>query len=266
MENSCNLNSVQRAFAILEFLGDSHRRWNISELSRRLGIPKSTTHVLMTTLERLGYITREGGRRNYTAAVKFYGPAISPARRWTLPERALAPMEQLVKRTGVTANLAVLDEGQALYIQKVSSPESVVDTEVGKRANLHCTAVGKVLLAYGNTPVLNALLERTRLTRHTENTISSGRALRLELANVQHLGYAFDDQEEEIDTRCIAVPVYNSIGRFVAGLGLAGTVGQIHDGNMNTLLHCVREAARQISAKLTQPMPGPAISLRDQTE
>jgi DNA-binding IclR family transcriptional regulator len=266
MENSCNLNSVQRAFAILEFLGDSHRRWNISELSRRLGIPKSTTHVLMTTLERLGYITREGGRRNYTAAVKFYGPALSPARKWTLPERALEPMEQLVSRTGLTAHLAVLDEGQALYIQKVSSPGAVFDTEVGKRANLHCTAVGKILLAYSNTPALHVLLSRTRLTRHTENTISSGRALRLELSNVQHCGYAFDDQEEELDTRCIAVPVHDTFGRFVASLGIAGTVSQIHDRNMNSLLHWVREAARIISAKTAQPVLDAAILPKHQNE
>lgn len=249
MENACNPNSVQRAFAILEFLGDSQRRWNISELSRRLGIPKSTTHVLMTTLERLGYITREGGRRDYTAAVKFYGPGISPARRSCLPERALPPMAQLVNQTGLTAHLAVLDEGQALYVQKVSPPAGDgFDTAIGKRTNLHCTAVGKVLLAYGgNSPLQNLLLARSRLTRHTENTIASGRALRLELTNVRHCGYAFDDQEEELDTRCIAMPVYDAFGRFTASLGLAGTVSQIHDRNMNWLLHWVREAARLIS-------------------
>src|SRR4051794_37337768 len=146
--------SVEKALAILEFLGESRRRWNISELSRRLNIPKSTTHVLMTTLERLGYITREGGKRNYTASVRFYGARCSGARPLSLPERSLPHMEALAARTGLTCHLAVLDELQGIYVQKASGPGPIAfDTHVGKRMNLHCTAVGKVLLAYSGDEV-----------------------------------------------------------------------------------------------------------------
>src|ERR1051326_5996582 len=122
MQNSGHANSVERALTILEFLGDSPRRWNISELSRRLGIPKSTTHVLMVALERRGYITREGGRRNYTAAIRFYGAGCTPGRRLSLADRALPSMEKLARETRLTSHLAVLDEEQALYIQKASGP------------------------------------------------------------------------------------------------------------------------------------------------
>jgi DNA-binding IclR family transcriptional regulator len=250
MQNGYHSSSVQRALAILEFLGSSQRLWNISELSRRLHIPKSSTHVLMTTLEGLGYIIKEGGRRDYTAAVRFYGLAATGPRRLSLPEGALRQIEQLVRETGLTAHLAVLDDGQALYVQKVVPPGAIeLATEIGKRVNLHCTAVGKVLLAYTTGPKQETLLSRARLTRHTENTIPSGSELRIELDKVRRFGFAFDDQEEELDTRCVAVPVRDSFERLVASLGVAGAVNQIHHGNMKALLTALRHAARLIPSR-----------------
>jgi DNA-binding IclR family transcriptional regulator len=238
---------VDRAFTILEFLGESPRRWNISELSRRLGIPKSTTHILMVTLERRGYIVREQGHRNYTAALRFYGKACLPGRRLSLPDRALPFMEKMARESGLTSHLALLDEGQALYAQKVSGPGSIrFDTDIGKRSNAHCTAVGKVLLAHSNGPAVDDLLSRARLMRHTFNTISSGNQLRAELSHVRRVGFAFDDQEEELDVRCLAVPVFDNNGRFMASLGLTGTINQIHEENFNALIHAARTCANAI--------------------
>ena len=249
MPNSCQANSVERALTILEFLGESPRRWNISELSRRLGIPKSTTHVLMSALERRGYITREGGQRNYTAAIRFYGSGGMPGRRLSLPDRALPHMENLVRETGLTAHLAVRDEEQALYVQKVSGPGSArFDTHVGKRTNSHCTAVGKVLLAHAHGPMLEDLLSRGHLTRHTMNTIASGNELRAELAHVRRVGFAYDDQEEELDVRCIAVPVFDAMGRFNASLGLTGTISQIYEDNTRLLIEAARRTAVAIGS------------------
>ena len=253
MPNSSHANSVDRALTILEFLGESPRRWNISELSRRLGIPKSTTHVLMIALERRGYITRDGGRRNYTAAIRFYGSGCLPGRRLSLSDRALPHMERLARETGLTSHLAVLDEEQSLYVQKVSGPGAIrFDTHVGKRANSHCTAVGKVLLAHANGGVLEDVLSRTRLTRHTMNTIASGNELRAELGHVRRVGFAYDDQEEELDVRCIAVPVFDAMGRFSASLGLTGTISQIYADNTKFLIEAARRAALAIGSNQVQ--------------
>src|SRR5438876_11591603 len=122
-----------------------------------------------------------------------------------MPERVLPVLEELVRSTGFTVHLAVADEGQALYVQKVAPPGMVLDTFVGKHANLHCTAVGKVILAYSDETFINQFLSKTSFTRHTPNTIVSADMLRKQLTAVRRNGYATDDEEEELGTRCVAV-------------------------------------------------------------
>src|SRR5260370_27112115 len=110
--------SVERAFAILEFLDGSRRRWNISELSRKLGIPKSTTHVIVLTLERLGYLTLDPYTHDYSLGLKVSGLGRGLMKSLSVPDRALRPMQWLAGVTRCTAELAVLAGGQAMSIQK----------------------------------------------------------------------------------------------------------------------------------------------------
>jgi len=248
MPDNKQAGSVERAFAILEFMGQSQRQWGISELGRKFQIPKSTTHSLMVTLENLGYVLRDDDRRKFSAAVRFYGVAASPMKRLVQTETALSPMNALVAETGLTAHLAVLDQGQAVYVQKVEGANAArFDTYIGKRTNLHCTAVGKVLLAYAPLDAQQELVSRVHLMRHTDHTIASGAALRLELQAVRRAGFAFDDQEEELEARCIALPVLNRLGQVTASLGLCGSLSQIRDDNAHALHQRVRQAAQTIS-------------------
>lgn len=248
--------SVERAFAILEFLGETQRRCNISEIGRRLGIPKSTAHILVLTLERLGYVVREPGRREYKARVRFYGATHLQGRTPWLPERVLPQLEELARKTNLTAHLAVRDEGQALYVQKAAAPGTVgFDTFVGKRTNLHCTAVGKVILAYSGEAAVRDFLSKGRFARHTPNTITSAEALRLEVAKVLQNGFALDDEEEEIGVRCVAVPVYDLRNRFVASLGLAGTAEQIERSELRKIVMLARATARRVGAACIHQEP-----------
>src|SRR6202035_763349 len=129
----------------------------------------------------------------------------------SLPERALRPMQWLVEITRCTAQLAVLADDQAMYIQKVEGPGLIqFDSYIGKRTNLHCTGVRKVLLAYAVEQ--EHLLNRKSFARYTQRTITSPAALRKELIRVRQRGYAVDDEEEELEVRCIAAPVFNQSG------------------------------------------------------
>ncbi len=239
--------SVERAFAILEFLDGSRRRWNISELSRKLRIPKSTTHVIVLTLERLGYLTLDPRTRDYSLGLKVSGLGRGLMKSLNLPDRALRPMQWLVEATRCTAQLAVMADDQAMYIQKVEGPGVIqFDSYVGKRTNLHCTGVGKVVLAYASEPKQEHILNRKSFAHYTNKTITSPNLLRKELAKVRQRGYAIDDEEEELEVRCVAAPVFSQSGDFMAALAIAGTVGQIREENIEDLARNVIQAANRI--------------------
>jgi DNA-binding IclR family transcriptional regulator len=238
--------SLERAFAILEYLDGSRRGLNISELSRKLGIPKSTTHVIVVALRRLGYLTLDERKREYSLGLKVHGLGKGLMKSFSLPERAHGPMKWLTEVTRCTSQLAILADDQAMYIQKVEGPGLVqFDSYVGKRTNLHCTGVGKVLLAYSADQ--EHLLNRKSFARYTKKTITSPASLRRELARVRQRGYAIDDEEEELEVRCLAAPIFNPSGGCIAALAIAGTIQEISDDRIEEfagwLIRATRNAA-----------------------
>lgn len=226
--NAPNAAAVERAVAILEYLDSSRRGLNISELSRRLGIPKSSTHVIILTLERLGYVQKRADSLQYTLGLKAYGLGQGLVRGLSIAEMAIPHMRALAEHLRLPAHLAIPDGDQGVCIQKADSPGLIkFDTYVGRRMDLHCTAIGKILLAWGPPSLLERLLAKPHYIRHTHNTITSPAALLREIQLVRRRRWAMDNEEEEIGVRCLAVPVFEDPGRFVAGLSITGTTGQI---------------------------------------
>jgi IclR family transcriptional regulator, KDG regulon repressor len=243
--------AVERAFRILEFLDSTQRAWNISELSRRLELPKSTTHILMRTLARLGYVTHEANSRSFTLALKLSGLGRSVLKNMSLPAIALPFMRSLAQSLRLTVHLAMLEKGQAVYIQKVDGPGLIrFDTYVGKRTNLHCTAVGKLLLAHSADEIKREYLRRATFIRHTQKTIASTSELKTELACIAQRGWAMDDEEEELEVRCLAVPVHDTDDMIVAAIGVAGTVGQVSDDGISSIISQMKNTAALIQTAL----------------
>ena len=205
-----NATAVERSLAILEYLDSSRRGLNISEISRKLGIPKSSAYVIVMTLERLGYVERKPDSLNYNLGLKAYGLGRGMMKNLSIADVALPNLRALVDQIHLPAHLAVPDGDQGVYIQKVDTPSLIkIDTYIGRRMDLHCTGVGKVILAYGAEEVVERILAKQAYIRHTRNTITSSKALRRELIRVREAGYAVDDEEEELEVRCIAVPVFH---------------------------------------------------------
>ena len=240
--------AVERAFKILEFLDASRRGWKISEVSRRLQIPKSTTHIFMRTLVGLGYLKYDTESRTFSLALKLSSLGRHVLKDMPMPARALPFMRTLAETLHLTVHLALLERDQAVYIQKVDGPSFIrFDTYVGKRTNLHCTAVGKVLLAHSSTEMQNHYLKKTTFIRHTRQTITSALSLKKELTAVAGRGWAVDDEEEELEVRCLAVPIYDRNSESViAALGVAGTVGQIPTNMLPKIVAKMQQTAVQI--------------------
>src|SRR5258707_1007603 len=190
-----NMNSVERAFAILEFLNSSRRGWNISEMSRKLGLPKSSTHVLFATLDKLGYITEYQSSRRYQLSPKLYGLGRRALETTPLPMIALPHLHWLVQQTNLTAHVGILEKKQVVFVQKVDGPGIIkFDTYIGKCSQLHCTGLGKSLVAFQPEETIQALLTNYSYNRFTKRTISTHLGFLAELTRVRHLNYSIDDK------------------------------------------------------------------------
>ena len=234
--------------AILEYLDGSIRGLNISEISRRLMIPKSSAHVIVLTLERLGYVRKDAGERNYSLGMKAYALGQKMVRTLSVSELALPHMRRLVDRLQLSAHLAVLDKDQGMFIQKIENPGLIkFDTYIGKRMDLHCTGVGKVILAFESPKAVKHVFTKPVYMRYTKNTITSPRELSKEIQEIQKLGYALDDEEEEMGVRCVAVPVTDRLGKFVASLSVTGTIGQVSTDRIEFIASILKETAATLS-------------------
>lgn len=252
MHENVNVNSVARAIHILEILDGSRRGLNISEIGRRLGIPKSSAHLIILTLENLGYLVKSHSHR-YELSLKAYGLGRERMESLGLPHVALPIMKSLATQTRLTIHLCVLDGQQGVIVQKVDGASLArFDTYAGKRMNLHCTAAGKVLLAYASGGTLKHVLSKTVFMRHTRNTITSTLDLQRALKRIRETGYGIDDEEEELGVRCVAAPILGPASECVAAVSVTGTLEEIVLDRLETIVNPLRQAVARIHLALSR--------------
>lgn len=247
--------SVVRALRLIDALGESRGEVGIADLSKRVGLHVSTTHRLLATLAAQGYVrqNRETGR--YALGAKAFLLAEAYLGQMDL-RRAVRPLlERLSHETGETANLVILDGREVLYLDKVESPQSLrIFSRIGRRAPLHCTAVGKVLLAAEPSEVVRRLLGRGPFERLTARTVTAPAPLRVELAKVREQGFALDFEECEEGARCIAVPVRNARGETVAAVSISGPALRMSPQRIRDLVPILLRTGGEASAHLGCPI------------
>lgn len=243
--------AVERALNILE--AAAHRRDGLtnSEISRKLGIPKSSASYILRTLERRGYLRRDTESGRYRLGLKILSLGGDAQANLDIADVALPFMRALEEKIHMTVHLAVLDQGEAVYIEKVEAPGFFkVNTWVGRRMFLHSTSVGKCLLAGLPKHEVEALVRQQGLKKRTPKTIITMGKLLADLEHVKLEGYAVDDEENSLGARCLGAPVFDVTGNVVASLGASGTLSQVDEANMPRLAEAVKEAARRISRQL----------------
>jgi len=247
--------SVERALTILEVLASSRVGQTLSQLSRLLELPKSSTHRLLVTLEMGGYLYRNEETGRYYFSLKLFNIANMALGRTSLREQAEPVLYSLMQKTGLTVHMAILEQNQAFIIDKVEPPGLPrLGTWIGKSMDLHCTGVGKAFLAYlPEEEMIRAL--RNGMPRYNDNTIVSTRKLKEQLEQIRRASYAIDDEEETIGLRCIGVPILDPTGRPIAAISIAGTTTQISEENIKTLAAAVCKSATEISARLELSKP-----------
>jgi len=243
--------AVERTLSILELLSVTKSGLTLPELSRRLGLPKSSTYCLLVTLERRGYLLRNNRTHRYLFGLKLFSLANMALSRVELRENAASFLHPLMQRSRLTVHMAIIEDHEAVLIEKVEPPGLVrLATWVGKRLELHCSAVGKCLLAYLPETEFLRLVRDRGLTRNNENTITSIRKLKHQITQIRHAGYAIEDEEGEIGCRCVGAPVFDHSGNAIAAISVAGTTAQITTEEFAYFGQLVRQTASDISQAL----------------
>jgi IclR family acetate operon transcriptional repressor len=243
---SGGVQSLERAFDLLERMADAGGEVGLSELSAGSGLPLPTIHRLMRTLVTCGYVRQQPNRR-YALGPRLIRLGESAGRllgTWARPYLA-----ELVEATGETANMALLDGDEVVYVAQVPSRHSMrMFTEVGRRVLPHSTGVGKALLANVPAQEVRALLARTGMPAATGQTITDPERFLESLARVRELGYAMDDNEQEIGVRCLAVTVPDS--PTAAAISISGPAGRVTEAATGKIVPVLHDVAVKLSAAL----------------
>lgn len=211
---------LERAFALLEVIGADGASVGLAELARRSGLPKATAYRLANQLIELHVLERVG--EEYQLGLKLFELGSSVARQRELREAALPFMEDLYEATHETIHLGVLDDGEVLYIEKIAGRRGcTVPTTLGTRKPLHCTGLGKAMLAYSTPQLVQAVIQKG-LPRRTSYTITDPRRLELELIHAAETGVAYDREEYELGITCVASPLLNPARRAWAAISVTG--------------------------------------------
>ena len=243
--------SIERALSVLECLARAKRGFSLSEIGRRLRIPKSSAHLILSTLERRGFLQRNTKTNRYCFGLQLVSLSRSALENLDLREEAKPFLCSLMQESGFTVHMAVLERDEAVIIEKVEAPGFVrLASWVGRRLDVNCSGVGKALLAFLPDDELDCLLRTKDFARHNSRTIISTTILRRELILVRQAGYALDNEEDEPGVRCIGAPVFDEKGKAVAAISIAGVASQIGIDRVPVLARLVTRAAGRISARM----------------
>lgn len=244
------LSSVGNAARLLKQFSSRERELGVSDLARRLGLGKSTVHRLVTTLaaEHLLEQNPDNGKYRLGLAVYDLGAAVST--HLDMHEAVVPPMERLRNATGETVQVAVLDEREVVYVERLDSPHTLrLFLDVGRRNWAHCTATGKCLLAYLADYDLDRILDGWDLPALTPATVTDVAALRKELSAIRKLGHARNIDESEVGVLSVAAPIRDVHGGVAAALSVAGPTARM-DPILDKIAAAVVESAAQASRRL----------------
>src|SRR5258706_967686 len=243
--------AVERALNILEAAAQRRDGLTNAEISRKLGIPKSSASYILRTLEKRSYLRREAETGRYRLGLKILSLGGDAQANLDIADVALPFMRILGEKIRMTVHLAVLDQGEAVYIEKVEAPGFFkVNTWVGRRMFLHSTSVGKCLLAWLPKHDIENIVKQQGLKKRTPKTITSITRLIAELDHVKQSGYAVDDEENSLGARGLGAPSFDTVGNVNGALGASGTLTQTDEASMPRVIEALKEAARRISRQM----------------
>lgn len=252
MKQDTTSKAVERALSMLELVAESKQGLTNADISRRLKIPKSSASYILRVLENREYLKRaESGK--YLIGLKMMSLKSNALTHVDVREVAKPVLNAFLKKSRLPeAHLAILDNGRAVYIEKVEAEESFIkmDIWVGHRLPVHTTAIGKALVAFLPENEILSILELRGMEKKTKKSITTPEKFLKEAEKVRKFGFAVDNEENAAGVRCIAAPIFDSEGRVVAAIGTSSTILQIDKKNLSTYVKLIKESASAVSHNL----------------
>jgi DNA-binding IclR family transcriptional regulator len=244
------LSSVANSIRLLTSFSGEEDELGITTLASRLRLAKSTVHRLASTLTGAGFLEQNRDTGKYRLGMALFELGALVRRRMDVANESRPKLRELLEKTGETVQMGVVDHLSVLYVYEMESPRAIrMAAAVGGRAPLHCTAVGKVLLAYQPEDFVERVLQ-SGLTAYTARTVTRREAILAMLSEVRSREHAIDDEESEPGLRAIAAPVRNQNGAVIAAVGVAAPVQRMNRRAMQTCVPTVIATANAVSGRL----------------
>lgn len=249
-ETNNELSSVKNALRVLRSFTMDHNQRGVLELSKELGISKSSVHRILHTLASEGFVQKTNHSAKYELGISVVELNSIYLRNLDIYEESLNSLNVLTKKTGEPSHLAILENDRIVYLNKVEfSPSLKVNTHIGHHNYIHCTGTGKVLLAHSEPDVLNRILQKP-LKRVTDKTITDPNVLLKELEKIKALGYAIARGEYRKNNTSIAVPIKNYKGNVIAAINVVGPSIKFSEERIKYTLNLLLEETAIISKRL----------------
>ena len=254
---SGQVQSLSRALKLLNALSHHPQGLSLSEVAHHVGLPNSTAHRLLTTLQNERFVRFEADRSAWLIGVQAFRVGSAFVRSRDLVTIARPYMRRLMEQSGETVNLAIADRNEVIYLAQVETQKMMrAIAGPGGRAAIHCSGVGKALLAYCDADAREKILAQIQFHRETPGTLVTQADVRRELEKVAQRGYAVDNEENAIGLRCVAAVIFDEHGGPLAALSVSGPTARITDQRIPGLGQAVASIAREVTAELGGHLPG----------
>lgn len=247
--------SVEKSFQIIEEMAAERQPMRLQDIAQKTGIPSSTALRMLTTLMSLGYVSQDTATLRYYLSLKFAYLGNCVTSQLSIRDIAHPVLIALSKACGESVCLAQEQNREVVYIDISDGPDNMlkITQYIGKRAPLHCTGVGKIMLLNYTEDQIRGIAEEKGMQALTKNTITSLDTLIREVDAIRERGYALDDEECELGARCIAVGVTDYTGKIVAGISMSGPISRMTVKRIEEVSPLVIAAAKNISKQLASP-------------
>ncbi len=244
-------NSVVKAFTLLEYFSGSKTQWGVREMARHLGVHESTTYRLMATLESLGVLYKNPENDKYALGLKLYDLGHRVKVFETLVQLSHPELQKLSDEIEETVHLGIWHKDEVLMIDKVEGEKGLrLNSRIGQSSPIHCTGLGKTLLAFREDCFVDILFGNGELEVYTPFTLSSKTMLQENLKLIRNQQFAIDRQEFELGLICVSVPVFNKDGEIIAALSAAGPSDRFKESHLNNYVSILKEGADRIKNKI----------------
>ena len=250
--------SLTRGLWILEALAKSEGGLTLTDLAHRVQLAPSTTHRLLSTLERMGYVYQDGDLALWFVGLQAFTVGSTFLASRDFVDQSHPYMKRLMEQAGETANLAILDGTEAVFVAQVQCHEMMRTlVKLGSRVPLHASGVGKAIFAALPDEQIDAILKVVGLPRITDNTVVAPETMWAALRVIRQRGYSFDDEEHARATRCVGAAIFDEHAEPLGAISIAGPVPRLSDERIRQLGPVVAHTAEELTRRLGGKWPHP---------